>query len=346
MISFRLLKVGGTSRRQLIAVRFGSSNGGDDGGNGTALPQQGNDKMKDAMDSVIENGQGKSKNKYWQSKTNDQGTVAKIRTSIPLDNNRTFNSVNPSGKTWSPSGWSQAEIDAKTAPPLNRSFESFSQRSGRVYKGSRGGRNGGGARKGRGRGRGRGRGERGSFDDRGGEIDQALMPFLYDVDYFETAARAGKTLDTDGMDELDAFFSNSFMQALKTKSGTFRQLEKTPEYHKVQIPQARPMLQLAQSLQPNIYTAAPDSRGYELAAQAWEVLGKNQRYSEEDREIMCNTIARITNKILEDVKNLKDGDLIFDPSFRKGLQGIEEEERRKALEAPKEVKLHQKATDW
>jgi len=322
-----------------------------DGNHGTSFSQSDRDKQsKGAMKTYLFN----VKDKNIDAISNTQGVFSRLRDVI-TNENRSNNASNsqprvaqqnasvpnkatPSQPSWTPSNY----VPSTNFPPPKP--------SGRIYKSTSSGSKGAGGSRvgGRGRGdRGRGRDERRSFDDKGDDIDPAIQSMLFDMDHFQDLVKAGKTISTEGMDDIDKFLAHALVESMKSSTDEFRHVETTPGFAKIQVPKPRSMLQLAHSITPRIHTAAPGTEGYRAAAQAWEVLSKNLHYSEADRAMMCNTIARIINKVIDDAgKDSIYKDMIFEPHFRKGLRGIEDEERRRKQQQPTATKTQQQATDW
>lgn len=181
----------------------------------------------------------------------------------------------------------------------------------------------------------------------GDELTEAEKGMLFDLDYFKTLARKGLTIDSSEMDNFDKFLATTLVESLKSSDDSYRYIAEDPSFRRTFVPKARPIKKLLQSIRPDIHSVAPDSPGYELGVQAWEVLSKNLYYSEQDRDEMANNIARLADKILTQAANMtEDCDMIYDPSFRRGPVGMEEEERRKAeAYKPPEAKT-QGVTNW
>jgi hypothetical protein len=214
---------------------------------------------------------------------------------------------------------------------------------------------GGGGSGGGGRRRREGGELEGSREGGGGNaaLPPAIEALLFANDFFQKAAKSGKTLDTSDMDEADAFLADMFMESQKTESGEYRVVHENAGVGRVEIPRARPMEQLVTSMTPNIYAAPVGSTGYALGAQAWDTISKNYYWSESDRDYMANGIAREAEKILTlSLQRAKERgremDLLFTPGFRKGLEYLEEEKRQKALlgQKPATVDYSQAETDW
>ena len=211
---------------------------------------------------------------------------------------------------------------------------------------------GGGGRQRRERGDGEG-GREGGGGGGNAPLPPAIEALLFANDFFQKAAKSGKTLDTSDMDPADAFLADVFMESQKTDSGEYRVVHESASFGRVEIPQARPMEQLVTSMTPNIYAAPTGSAGYTLGAQAWDTVSKNYYWSESDRDYMANGIAREAERILSlSIQRAKergrDPDLVFTPGFRKGLEYLEEEKRQKALlgQKPTATDYSQADTDW
>lgn len=180
----------------------------------------------------------------------------------------------------------------------------------------------------------------------GDELTEAEKGILFDLDYFTTLANKGLAIDASGMDQFDNFLASALVESLKSPDDTVRYIEESPSFRRTFVPKPRPIMKLLQSIHPDIHSVGPDSPGYELGVQAWEVLSKNLYYSEKDRDIMANNIARLADKIITKANEMTDCDITCDPAFRRGPVGMEEEEREKADSyKPPEVKT-QGATDW
>ena len=227
-----------------------------------------------------------------------------------------------------------------------------------------GGGGGGGANKKRKPGgKGRVGGEDGKMgrarDDEGGggssDIPEVYKIALFDHEmYFEKNARAGKTIDTSEMDGIDAFLADFYMESslVKGENNEYRAVVESPVFRRAKIPMPRSMQALLQSMQPDIYAAPEGSLGYALGASAWDVVSKNTCYNDQDRDYIANGIARETEKLFAYAAKTSKArvgelDLIFQPEFRKGLLGIEDERRRRAQEDIKPVDNYAQAeTDW
>jgi len=120
---------------------------------------------------------------------------------------------------------------------------------------------------------------------------------------------------------------------------------------RVVLPQPRNISYLQMAMQPNITSAKVCTPGYALGEEAWGVIQKNYYYSPEQQHLLCNGIAHMANKIeayCEKNKDMKP-EMIFQYGFKKGLSGIEEEDRLKALAGLVTVvddEYLQEDTDW
>lgn len=189
----------------------------------------------------------------------------------------------------------------------------------------------------------------------GSDIPEAYKIALFDHElYFEKNARAGKTIDTSEMDGIDAFLADFYMESslVKGENNEYRAVVESPVFRRAKIPMPRSMDALLQSMHPEIYAAPAGSLGYALGASAWDVVSKNTCYNDRDRDYIANGIARETEKLFAyaaktSKARVGEMDLIFQPEFRKGLLGIEDERRRRAQEDIKPVDNYAQAeTDW
>lgn len=112
----------------------------------------------------------------------------------------------------------------------------------------------------------------------------------------------GYTYDFDDSDEPmdagDAFLFHAVTECLKTEDGVYRTVAVSREFHNVRLPVARPALNLLMTTIPDL-RERPDSMGYKLGSNAWQVLSKNYYYSEADCKYMSSAISRVTNKLLK-----------------------------------------------
>jgi hypothetical protein len=165
-------------------------------------------------------------------------------------------------------------------------------------------------------------------------IPPMLANALFDMEHFATYAGKGKQIPEKGMDDIDKFLANIFIESFKTESHEVRTVVESPKLRRVLIPRARPLSSLIESMQPKIYEANEyGSLGYNLGSEAWEVVSKNYYYSENERHYICNGIARLGDKIMTKLEKEIDVpvDMVFDQTFRKGYLGIEDERRRRLL---------------
>lgn len=162
--------------------------------------------------------------------------------------------------------------------------------------------------------------------------------------------------DDDEDDDVDKYFDYAFLEAMKTKTGTFR--DSVEHKVKAKLPRPRPLSQLIRSTKPYIPEAVPGTLAHTIGSQVWEILSRNVYYTEKDKEVMANRAVRRVNNIDKLEKKLDEMqasgeidrikadyetwpesekekyifvspfDKALDPNFRKGLAGIEDEERR------------------
>ena len=71
-------------------------------------------------------------------------------------------------------------------------------------------------------------------------------------DAFEEAVRNGYSIDTRGLDGIDAFFANVYLESLKTSDARVRTVVESPGLRRLQLPKARPVHQLVASTRPRI----------------------------------------------------------------------------------------------
>lgn len=175
-----------------------------------------------------------------------------------------------------------------------------------------------------------------------------IMLHLFDVEALQHKIEDGLGIDTKGLDHGDEFIANVITQCLKNEDGVYREVITSKElFDNLRIPVARPAKSLLMSTIPDI-NEDPDSIGYKLGSTAWQVLSKNYYYSEAECKYMSQKIAKLTNKIMTMAQDPNlETDLIFNQYFRKGLAGIEYEERKLELlsEQPSEI-FEQGETDW
>ena len=95
---------------------------------------------------------------------------------------------------------------------------------------------------------------------------------IFDYEYFEKIAQKdAKKLDTHDFDRVDQWLADLYMESYKVKDETLTDIFHVDNPARSQLPQARPLQSLLDAMTCNITTAAPESAGYELGAQAWEV---------------------------------------------------------------------------
>ena len=174
-----------------------------------------------------------------------------------------------------------------------------------------------------------------------------VMLQLFDVEALQHKIEDRMGIDLEGLDKGDQFLAHVLTQCLKNEDGIYREVITSREmYDNLRIPVARPARSLLMAATPDI-NEDPDSIGYKLGSTAWQTLSQNYYYSEADCKYMSQKVARITNKIIAMAEEDFETDLVLDQGFRKGLPGIEYEERKLELlsEQPDE-ELEQGETDW
>ncbi len=185
------------------------------------------------------------------------------------------------------------------------------------------------------------------------DIPDHIKPILFDVQYFKDLVDRGETIDTSGMDHFDGWMAHKFVESVKSENGVVREVIKSNDFDKVNLPKARPLTHLLSTINPNIYSVTKDSDGYNIAANAWHVLSKNYYFTDKQKENMCNVIARKAEYIFKTAEAAKqqnaEVDGIFDFDFKKGLSGIEAEKLKRAMydgTPVKEDTFVQGNTDW
>jgi len=258
-------------------------------------------------------------------------------------------------------------------------------RGGRGAPGSAGGRGG--------RGRGRGGAEDGEYGVAGGEgggrrtrrggddvlqeessssfsvtIPPQIEAMLFDQDTMDKKFAQGFSLETEGMDEADAWLAQNYEMSSKSAEGVALTAWDSDARRRVQLPQPRSLHQLLQHLEPRIDSVDPSASaaarvGHALGEDVWNVLSDNLYYSDADKQYMANIAAKLATKHYTEADKLskeaaavvaaKGGDLyhgmemIFTREFKKGKAGIDDEKRRRAAAdfvVPDDYK--QGATDW
>jgi len=271
----------------------------------------------------------------------------------------------------------------KTGTQDKRSFR-------RAYGEADGGAGRGAGGAGRGRGQGAVDGENGGGGEgggggrrsrRGGEDDvlqedssfnvsipPQIEAMLFDQDTMEKKFAQGLSLDTEGMDEADAWLAQNYEMSSKNTDGVALTAWDSNARRRVQLPEPRSLHQLLQHLEPRIDSVDPSVSaaarvGHALGEDVWSVLSDNLYYSDADKQYMANMAAKLATKHYTEADKLskeaaaivaaKGGDLyhgmemIFTREFKKGKSGIDDEKRRRAAAdfvVPDDYK--QGSTDW
>lgn len=188
-----------------------------------------------------------------------------------------------------------------------------------------GGLGGGGGRKGKRRGAG------GEGDGGGGRFGDAMPPAVKAMlsdEAFQEAVEKGYSIDTRGLDGIDAFFADVYLASLKTPDARMRTVVESTAWRRTQLPKARPVHQLIASTRPLITGAKEGSEGHRVASQAWQAVSRNYYVSEPDKAFICDQIAKKRDEIQLAIEATEEVDMIFQSHFRKGFMGIEDEKRR------------------
>lgn len=96
-------------------------------------------------------------------------------------------------------------------------------------------------------------------------MSPTMKALLFEFDGLDVK---GKQVNTRGMDDIDKFFAEAYVDSMKIESGIVRSVVQLPNYHRTQIPKPRPISQLVESLTPNV---TGEGLGLELGLQAWQV---------------------------------------------------------------------------
>ena len=175
-----------------------------------------------------------------------------------------------------------------------------------------------------------------------------VMLQLFDAEALQHKIEDRMGIDVDGLDHGDEFIANVITECLKNEDGVYREVITSKElFDNIRIPVARPARSLLMAATPDIHED-PNSIGYKLGSTAWQVLSKNYYFSEAECKYMSHSVARLTNKIIADAENVTEEiDMIFHQDFRKGLTGIENEQRKKELMSDMPIEEYvQGKTDW
>eukprot|EP00602_Paraphysomonas_sp_CaronLab_P002559 CAMPEP_0185018596 /NCGR_PEP_ID=MMETSP1103-20130426/1261_1 /TAXON_ID=36769 /ORGANISM="Paraphysomonas bandaiensis, Strain Caron Lab Isolate" /LENGTH=394 /DNA_ID=CAMNT_0027548451 /DNA_START=269 /DNA_END=1453 /DNA_ORIENTATION=+ len=209
-------------------------------------------------------------------------------------------------------------------------------------------------------------------------VPPEVKSMISNMEPFEDMARKGKEIDNSTLDGLDSFLAHMLVEANKTKDGTVMFTEELGNQRKrIRTPRPRTTRQLARAVTPQIKSVKPNTDGYKLGSEAWEVLSKNPYYTQEEKEEMCNYIAQETDYILHAIgfpdaeiqeneehairkkrpdpevwmsQEEVDKEMVFDVDFRPGIEGVEAdalaEQKRKEQVLTKSEPVDQGVTDW
>lgn len=90
----------------------------------------------------------------------------------------------------------------------------------------------------------------------------------------------------------DGEFSSLLNIDVGYKTGT-----DTENWRRTRLPRARPMHDLLEVVTPNIYSTAAGSEGYRVAQHAWDIMSKNYYFREDQKEYICNMIAKEIDEV-------------------------------------------------
>ena len=161
-------------------------------------------------------------------------------------------------------------------PPPRRSFNPRGGPKGnsapRVFASASsddGGNNfaGGGGSSSGGRKKRRGTGPEGEGGGGGGRFGDAMPPAvkaMLDDEAFNQAIQKGYSIDTRGLDGIDVFLAEVYLNSLKTHDARYRTVVESPGLRRTQLPKARPTHQLIASMRPMITSVPEGSEGHKL----------------------------------------------------------------------------------
>ena len=235
-----------------------------------------------------------------------------------------------------------SSVGTMNRPPPRRSFNPRGGAKGnsapRVFasvSSDDGGNNfagGGGGCSSGGRKKRRGTGPEGEGSGGGGRFGDTMPPAvkaMLDDDAFFQAIQKGYSIDTRGLDGIDVFLAEVYLNSLKTHDGRVRTVVESPGLRRTQLPKPRPIHQLIASMRPMITSVPEGSEGHKLGtnstmlisgnltlfdpysyvlsllysdllfrtyayfagAQAWQAISRNYYIREADKVSMCNQIA-------------------------------------------------------
>lgn len=182
------------------------------------------------------------------------------------------------------------------------------------------------------------------------KIPPTIQPLLFDHEFFAQKAAAGNAVDDSKMDPLDALMADAFMDSFKSGNGTYQTYLQSSKSSRVVIPKPRSSVQLQYSMLPPV-TCQPNTPAYALAESAWGVIQKNFYYNDRQRLQMVSGIAAnmVGLQAVLDKTDVSTVDMVFDPTFRKGIPGIERENRERMLSqvvVRDDDGLEKGETDW
>jgi len=190
------------------------------------------------------------------------------------------------------------------------------------------------------------------------DIPPEIQSQLLDHEYLRDQIKLGKVFNDKDFDPIDKYFANVFLEALKNDRGEHIDVMESKTKRRVRLPQKRSMSQLVQSTQPNFFPSHLNPHSLELGKNAWTAISNNIYFSDVDKRYICSEIAKQSHAIFVEADRIMveyenrprdrvigEGeideyeipfDLVFQPGFRKGYEGLEEERMKEALETGEE----------
>ena len=174
------------------------------------------------------------------------------------------------------SGDSDSSRGTMNRPPPRRSFNPRGGAKGnsapRVFASASsddGGNNfaGGGGSSSGGRKKRRGTGPEGEGSGGGGRFGDSMPPAvkaMLDDEAFFQAIQKGYSIDTRGLDGIDVFLAEVYLNSLKTSDARVRTVVESPGLRRTQLPKPRPIHQLIASMRPMITSVPEGSEGHKL----------------------------------------------------------------------------------
>lgn len=109
------------------------------------------------------------------------------------------------------------------------------------------------------------------------QADESIPPgieaLLFDHERFQKLATSTtKTIHVSPSDPFERLFSEAFLESWKSSDGTYKTIQDTGNYRRIQLPKPRNIQRLLHELAPpRLKSAQPGTPGYDLAHEAWPV---------------------------------------------------------------------------